>query len=82
MGEGVGLRITNFDPEELFTWRQIHTLVKALDLFLVEGQRPYSTKFKFCQARADTRCYKKCHGFGSSLQGKDQTVTVNAGLGM
>ena len=47
MGEGISLRITNFKRLDLFTWRQIHTLVKALDLFLVEGKRPYLTKFKF-----------------------------------
>ena len=47
MGEGIALRITNFKPLDLFTWRQIHTAVKALDLFLVQGKRPYVTKFKF-----------------------------------
>ena len=47
LGEGISLRVTNFRRLDLFTWRQIHTLVKGLDLFLVEGKRPYLTKFKF-----------------------------------
>ena len=47
LGEGISLRITNFRNLDLFTWRHIHTLVKALNLFLIEGNRPYLTKFKF-----------------------------------
>ena len=47
LGEGISLRITNFRSLDLFTWRHIHTLVKALKLFLIEGKKPYLTKFKF-----------------------------------
>lgn len=47
LGEGISLRISNFRFLNLFTWRQVHTLVKGLDLFLVAGKRPYLTRFKF-----------------------------------
>ena len=71
MGEGISLRITNFRFLDLFTWRQVHTLVKALDLYMVAGKRPYLARFKFFVGPGPTPDFTaSAKGWGAIVEDK------------
>lgn len=47
MGEGIRLQISNFQDGRFFSWGELQTAVKGLDLYLLQGRRFYLTRFKF-----------------------------------
>lgn len=48
LGDGFYLVICNLERSgTFFNWRQLSNVVEGLRLFLVVGERPFATKFKF-----------------------------------
>ena len=48
LGDGFHFEVyTDIPAPEFFTWGEIKNVVKGLELFLVQGQRPYATAFSF-----------------------------------
>ncbi|KAM0796650.1 hypothetical protein BDR22DRAFT_965966 [Usnea florida] len=48
LGDGFHWEVySNIPAPEFFTWGQLRNVVRGLELYLVQGQRPYTTSFSF-----------------------------------